>query len=191
MGSRRKPQTPRRSERIKAGLSPTSKSPRSKSLKIDLSALGEAEESNSDELISSPTYHKRKARPRKTKALPVDDDDDDDDDEESDVVIPGRKNKKLRTDTPEPEAEPATNLATDDNDNSSDDDDIVAFTPSRRGSRKIPQQGQSPMTPTKLRSEQDELDLEEDLEDLRDTGENILQRENLVYLYMLTLFLQT
>ncbi|OKL55889.1 hypothetical protein UA08_08941 [Talaromyces atroroseus] len=174
MGSRHKERTlRRRSERLKAASSPMSASPRSTSLKIDLSGIGEPEESASGKLTSSPTYRKRRARPRNSKALAVNDDS-----EDSDLIITGKKHKRVKPDDSESEPEAATNPGMDDNEGSSDDDDIVAFTPSWRASKRSrtlnlnddddDDQG-SPKTPSKLRSEQDELDLEEDLEDLRDT----------------------
>jgi hypothetical protein len=94
--------------------------------------------------------------------------------DDSDVVITSHKRKKQKqNDQPNPDQ-------VDDDDNS--DDDIIAPTPSRRGSRKSPQKSgdtgseEVPKTPRKY-PQQDELDLEEDLEDLRDTGENIQSTE--------------
>lgn len=168
--------SPRRSERLKGSSSPDNTTPRSKSLEI-LSELGEPEETASDELASPSTYRKRKGRPCKPKASPavvIDNS------EDSDAVITtGRKPKKLKTDVAKPQTKQSVDLVTD-NDEDSSDDDIIAFTPSRRASQKSrlvssnsdDDEG-SPKTPTKLPSGQDRLDLEEDLEDLRDTGENI------------------
>ena len=132
---------------------------------MDLSNIGEPEESDAIGLASPGTHRKRRGRKpnQKSPSVVVLDDTDAD----SDVVITSHKRKKRK-----PNDQPSPNPR-DDNDDS--DDHIVAPTPSRRGLRRSPQKSvatgneEAPKTPKKY-SQQDELDLE----DLRDTGENTL-----------------
>lgn len=168
----------RRSQRLNTGSSPVDTPSRSKALKTDFSTLAEPEESAADELVSTPTNRKRRGLIRRPKSspLPVPEDSD------SDLVITGHKRKKQDSDKISEEQ--------DDNENASEDD-IVAFTPSRRNSRRSPQtssdvhdKSENPRTPNKLRSEQDGLDLEEDLEDLRDTGEYKLHAQSSLFTNM-------
>ncbi|KAE8551992.1 hypothetical protein EYB25_005883 [Talaromyces marneffei] len=161
MGRRPTKRTPhRRSQRLLAS-SPTETKARRNSLKTDLSNIREPEDSDANELASPGTHRKRTSRPsRKQKSPSVIDLDD------SDVVITSHQRKK-RKQNDQPNHEQV-----DEGEDS--DDDIIAPTPSRRSSRKSPQKSvdtgseELPKTPRKY-SQQDELDLEEDLEDLRDT----------------------
>lgn len=170
MGRRPTKQTPRRRSRRLVG-SPTETKARRNSLKTDLSNIGEPEDSDANELASPGTLRKRRGPNPKQKSPSVIelDDSDADSDADSDVVITSHKRRKRRHD-----AQASHDVADDDEDS---DGDIIVPTPSRRGLRKSPQKfvntgsGEPPKTPTKY-SQQDELDLEEDLEDLRDTGES-------------------
>ncbi|KAF3402494.1 hypothetical protein DPV78_003971 [Talaromyces pinophilus] len=164
MGRRPTRQTPRRRSQRLLASSPTETKARRNSLKTDMSNIGEPEDSDVNELASPGTHRKRRGPKPKQKSPPVIELDDSDAD--SDVVITSHKRKKLKqNDQPSPDQG-------DDGEDS--DDDVIAPTPSRRGFRKSPRKSadtgseELPKTPRKY-SQQDELDLEEDLEDLRDT----------------------
>lgn len=167
MGRRATKQTPRRRSPRLLASSPTETKTRRNSLKMDLSNIGEPEESDANELASPGTHRKRRGPRLKQKSPSVVVLDDSDAD--SDVIITNHKRKKRKHND-----QPSLDQG-DDGDDS--DDVIIAPTPSRRGFRKSPQKSvatsseEAPKTPKKY-SQQDELDLEEDLEDLRDTGEN-------------------
>lgn len=169
MGRRPTKQTPRRRSQRLLASSPTETKARRNSLKIDMSSIGEPEESDANELASPGTRRKRRnSKPKqKSPSIIVLDDSDVD----SDVVITSHKRQKRKQ---YEESSPDQGAVGEDS-----DDDIIAPTPSRRGLRKSPQKSvaagseEAPKTPRKY-SQQDELDLEEDLEDLRDTGENQL-----------------
>lgn len=158
--------TPRRRSQRLVASSPTETKSRRNSLKTDLRTLGEAEESDSPELVSPGTHRKRRGRPRKGKSLEKGSEErpsvielDDSDD----VVVTRRTRKRQKP-----------NEYQNDNADSSSGEDIVAYTPSRRSLRKSPEKpNQAPVTPKtpKKSSQQDILDIEEDLEDLRDTRE--------------------
>jgi hypothetical protein len=98
--------------------------------------------------------------------------------DDSDVVITSHKRQKRK------QADQTSHADTDEDEDG--DDDIIAPTPSRRGSRRSPQKSvdtcseEIPKTPRKY-SQQDELDLEEDLEDLRDTGKDIQSTNGSTY----------
>lgn len=168
IGRRPTKQIPRRRSQRLLASSPTETKTRRNSLKTDLSNIGEPEDSDASELVSPGTYRKRRGPKPQRKSPPVIELDDSDAD--SDVILTSHKRKKSKQND-----QVGHNQADEDED---EDDDIIAPTPSRRGLRKSPQKSvdtgseELPKTPRKY-SQQDELDLEEDLEDLRDTGENL------------------
>lgn len=166
MGRRPAKQTPRRRSQRLLASSPTETKARRNSLKTDFSNIGEPEDSDANELASPGTHRERRGPKPKQKSPPVIELDDSDAD--SDVVITSHKRKERKQNE-----QPSPDQGDDGEDS---DDEIIAPTPSRRGLRKSPQKStgtgseEPPKTPRKY-SQQDELDLEEDLEDLRDTGE--------------------
>ncbi|EED14906.1 conserved hypothetical protein [Talaromyces stipitatus ATCC 10500] len=150
----------RRSQRLIASSPMEIKSHRN-ALKIDLSNLGEPEESDAGELASPGTHRKGRGLCRKRKSPSVVELEDPDDA----ITSPTPKRQKTNN---------QVNQKAGDEEEASDED-VVAFTPSRRSSMKSSQKSgdkddgqKTPKTP-KRNSEQDEQDLEEDLEDLRDT----------------------
>ena len=158
----------RRSQRLAS--SPVGSKARRNSLKIDLSSIGEPEESDSHELALPGTHRKRRGRKTKQKNPVVIDLDD------SDVVLTGHQRKKRK------QNEQTALSEADDTDDS--DDDIITRTPLRRGLKRSPVKksperpsnkgnDEIPKTPRKY-SQQDDLDIEEDLADLRDTGRDAL-----------------
>jgi len=132
--------------------------PRKKSLLVDLTELAESETSDADSLVTAPPSSRKRitATPKRSQDLFVVEDDD----SESDIVPVSRKRN-----TPK-----GKQKVEDDDDDSSDD--VVTSTPARRILRRSPHTPRRPpmgsqKTPL---SRQDELDIQEDLEDLMDTG---------------------
>lgn len=133
--------------------------PRKKSLLVDLTGLAESETSGAEALVTAPpSSRKRKTVTRKKSqdTFVVDDD------SESDIVPVSRKRNT-------PKSKQTINVEDDDDDSS---DDVLASTPARRMLKKSPQTPRGPPRSSQKTplSRQDELDIQEDLEDLMDTG---------------------
>lgn len=163
-----------------------SPSPRKKSLLVDLTGLAESETSDAEVLVTAPpSSRKRKtATPNKSKdSFVVMDDDSEsdiipvsrkrntprssqkmkiDDDSESDIVSVSRKRNTPRS---------SQKMKKEDDDDDSSDD-VVTSTPARRMLKRSPRTPRGPPSGSQKTplSRQDELDIQEDLEDLMDTG---------------------
>ncbi|KAH8704118.1 hypothetical protein BGW36DRAFT_404351 [Talaromyces proteolyticus] len=152
----------------KRRLSNPTSPPRKKSLAVDLTGLGEAETSDSEDLVIIPSSSRKRKMATKQQQDPFIFDDNDGD-SESDVIPSSRKRKTSKTKLIHEES-PTQIIDLDDS-----SDDVVTSTPARRGLRKSPHTPSNRHkeiyeTPTSSRARQDELDIQEDLEDLMDTA---------------------
>lgn len=129
----------------------SSKRRRSSSSSEEESERNQSDESDADEVVSRP---RRKLRRGGASKLPVVINDDDDEDNHA---------EHKSNDSKEEDGEDED----DDDDDNDDEDEPVVVTPARRKRNMASEE--NPQTP-KRDSDQDKIDIEEDLEDLQDSG---------------------